>query len=107
MIDAHHGWNHSYKPQFLGLTVGVIMTFAAYRIVMYHHLAGFTLIATIFILALIQALLQFVFFLHLGLESKPQWGMLTFLFTALVLIIIVGGSLWIMNNMNYNLMPPM
>ena len=107
MIDAHHGWNASYKPQFLGLTSSLILTFAAYRIVIHHHLEGLALIITVLALAGLQAVLQLIFFLHLGLESKPHWGLLTFLFTFLVLIIIVGGTLWIMGNLNYDLMPTM
>ncbi len=107
MIDAHHGWNASYKPQFLGFVMSVILTVAAYRIVTYNELSDFLLTLTICGIALLQALVQLVFMLHLGLETKPHWGMITFLFTVFVVIIIIGGSLWIMNNLNYDLMPQM
>ena len=107
MIDAHHGWNYSYKPQFLGFVTSLLLTLAAYRIVTHYELTDFLLILTVSGLAILQALLQLFFFLHLGLEEKPQWGLITFLFTALVMVIIIGGSMWIMNNLNYNLMPPM
>lgn len=107
MIDPRHGWNVSFKPQFIGFTSSLILTLAAYRIVGGHHLAGDLLVYTIFGLAVIQALVQLVFFLHLGLESKPHWNMITFLFTVMVILIIIGGSIWIMDNLNYNLMPPM
>ncbi len=107
MIDLHHGWNRSYKPQFLGLVTSLTLVVASYRIATHHEVIGFHLLLTILGLAVAQALLQLFFFLHLGLESKPHWGMATFLFTALVVVIIIGGSLWIMDNLNYNLMPPM
>jgi cytochrome o ubiquinol oxidase operon protein cyoD len=107
MIDAHHGWNASHKPQYVGFSMSVILTIAAYRIVVHHELTDFLLVVTITSFAFLQAIIQLVFFLHLGLESKPHWGMITFLFTALVILIVIGGSLWIMSNLNYDLMPNM
>lgn len=107
MIDAHHGWNASYKPQFIGFTMSFLLTVAVYRIVTHYELTNFLLHFTIVGFALAQALIQFVFFLQLGLESKPHWAFITFLFTALILVIVIGGSLWIMTNLNYDLMPKM
>jgi len=107
MIDLHHGWNRSFKPQFLGFVFSALLTFAAYRIVMHHHFADGALMWTIVGLGVTQAILQLVFFLHLGLETKPHWNMITFLFTVLVILIVVGGSVWIMDSLNYNLMPTM
>lgn len=104
MIDLHHGWNRSLKPLFLGFTLSVILTYAAYRIVTRSHLAEEALIYTLFSLGAVQALLQFVFFLHVGLESKPHWNIITFLFMVLVVVVVIGGSLWIMHTLNYNVM---
>lgn len=106
-MDRLQGWNVSLKPLVLGLVFSLILILAAYRIVTYYHLTSQILIYTVFFLGIIQALIQLVFFLHLGLESKPHWFLITFSFTVLVLLIVVGGSIWIMNNLNYNLMPPM
>jgi cytochrome o ubiquinol oxidase subunit IV len=107
MIDAHHGWNASYKPQYLGLVLSLILTIAAYRIVTHYDLTEQLLTLTIVGLGLLQVITQLFFFLHLGLESKPHWGMVTFIFTVLVIGIVIGGSLWIMSNLNYDLMPQM
>lgn len=107
MIDKLHRWNISFKPPILGFIFSLILLFAVYRFTEKHHLAHSLLIITVFSFAVIQALIQFVFFLHLGLESKPHENTIAFLFMVLVIIIIVGGSLWIMNNLNYNMMPPM
>ena len=107
MIDPHHGWNVSFKPQYLGFISSLILTIAIYRIVIHHHLGGWVLAMAIFGLALIQAFVQLIFFLHLSLETKPRWNLITFLFTVLVIIVVIGGSLWIMSNLNYNLMPTM
>jgi cytochrome o ubiquinol oxidase operon protein cyoD len=107
MIDLHHGWNFSYKPQFIAFVSSLILLVACYRIVSHYGLTDVLLTTTVFSAAVLQALLQLVFFMHLGLEEKPYWKMITFLFTILIVVIIIGGTLWIMNNLDYNLMPSM
>lgn len=49
--------------------------------------------------------IQLFFFLHLGQESKPYWNSQLFLFMLTILVILVIGSLWIMHNLSYNVMP--
>ena len=107
MIDAKHGWNASFKPQFLGFVLSLILIVSSYLIVTHHLLSDQLLVFIIFGLSIAQALIQLVFFLHLGLESKPHWNSITFLFVVLVIFIVIGGSLWIMSNLDYNLMPTM
>jgi len=105
MIDARHGWNVSFKPIYLGFILSLILVAAAYRIVTYYHLSHWALVLTIFALGLAQAIIQLVFFLHLGLGAKPHWNLISFFFMVLVVVVVVGGSLWIMWNLSYNLMP--
>jgi cytochrome o ubiquinol oxidase subunit IV len=105
MIDPHSRWNVSFKPQFLGFVFSIILTLAAYRIVTHYHLTNLVLIVTLFSIGISQALVQLIFFLHLSLESKPRWNLITFLFMVLIVFVVIGGSLWIMYNLSYNLMP--
>lgn len=107
MIDSHHGWNKSYKPLYLGYVVSMILMVATYRLIVYLHLVGHALTYTVFGSAIASAIFQLIFFLHLGLEEKPNWTLLTFLFLVLVIILIIGLTLWIMDNLNYNVMPKM
>ena len=56
-------------------------------------------------LAIAQLVVQLLFFFHLGKESKPRLNTTSFLFMLMVVGIIAFGSLWIMYNLNYNMMP--
>jgi cytochrome o ubiquinol oxidase operon protein cyoD len=85
--------------------LSIALTMAAYLSVVNDILTGKTLIMVIVGLAVAQLLVQLLFFLHLGNEAKPRWNLVIFLFMVLVLSIVVGGSLWIMNNLDYNMMP--
>lgn len=88
----------------VGFAWSVLLTLGAYVAVVSHMLARRDLIIYIMILAIIQVWVQLYFFLHLGSEPKPRWNIWTFLFMSLILLIIVIGSLWIMHNLNYNMM---
>ena len=107
MIDAHHNWNLSFKPITLGFIFSLILTAAAYRIVTHYHLSNMVLTSAVVVLGCVQAVLQVIFYLHVGLEAKPHWNTVMFLFMVLLMVIVVGGSLWIMHNLGYNVMPSM
>lgn len=95
------------KLYIMGFCWSVILTVAAYVAVVNQLLERGELIAYITVLALVQVAVQLYFFLHLGSESGPRWKLWTLLFMGAVLSIIVIGSLWIMHNLNYNMMPEM
>jgi cytochrome o ubiquinol oxidase operon protein cyoD len=90
-----------------GYILSLELTLAAYFFVK-HHISLTTtyshdkLIAVIIVLAISQLFVQLLFFLHLSKESRPRWNLIVLLFAAMVLLIVVLGSLWIMNNLNYH-----
>jgi cytochrome o ubiquinol oxidase operon protein cyoD len=45
------------------------------------------------------------YFLHLDGSDGQRWNVMALLFTVLILFIVLAGSLWIMHNMNANMMP--
>lgn len=95
----------SIRHYTVGFVASVFLTMVAYIVVAGHAFDRNITIAIIMGLAVIQLIVQLVFFLHFNQESKPRWNIAAFLFTALVVLIIVGGSLWIMNNLQYNMSP--
>jgi cytochrome o ubiquinol oxidase operon protein cyoD len=104
LMDMHHGWYVSFKPLFVGLIASLILLAVAFIMVVAGDVEKAVLYPTLFGLACLQALVQLIFFMHLGIESKPRWNVLSFVFLIFIMIIIVGGSIWIMNNLNYNMM---
>jgi cytochrome o ubiquinol oxidase subunit IV len=102
-MDAYHKWNKSVRPLTLGLFISLIFTLASYFAVTKQLFVGWPLVAVIVAFGSLQATAQLFYFLHLGLESKPRWNLVTFLFMLLILIVVVGGSMWIMYNLNYHM----
>ena len=107
MIDAHHKWNTSSKPLIWGLIFSFLLTFAAYVAVDRQVHNPSVLIGLVLGLGTLQIIIQLVCFLHVGIEKKPYLSLIMFLFMLLVAFVIVGGSIWIMNNLDYNVMPNM
>ncbi|SJN12978.1 Cytochrome O ubiquinol oxidase subunit IV [Halomonas citrativorans] len=54
--------------------------------------------------AVLQVLVQLVMFMHLDFKTEDGWNMLSFVFTVLILGLVVGGSLWIMQHLHLNMM---
>lgn len=91
-----------------GFVFSLTLTLLAYLLVRRHinshHLifSDSFLIAAISVLAVTQLFVQLVFFLHLDRESKPRWNNTVLAFAAMVVLVLVFGSLWIMTNLNYH-----
>ncbi len=101
--DTGRGTILSYS---LGFLTSVELTLGAYLLVAHHAFSSGRLIFAIIGLAIAQLLVQLVFFLHLGRESKPRWNLVVFSFALTVVLILVIGSLWIMNHLDYSHMTP-
>lgn len=97
----------SFRSYFIGLIASLLITSLAFFLVIKFEISKTTLIYTLISLALIQAVIHFIFFLHVGQEEKPRYEVYSLLFTLLILVIIVVGSLWIMNDLNDRMMPDM
>lgn len=96
----------SMWPYITGFVLAVLLTFSAYEFVVNHYVTGIGLLAIIVTLAVAQLIVQLIFFLHLGRGKEARWNLVAFLFMLIILVILVAGSLWIMYNLNYNMMSP-
>ena len=90
----------------IGFGLSLILTSGAFLLVEQHNLNRGLIVGLIVGLALIQLIIQLVFFLHLNRETKPRWNLFVFMFMLLVLSILVIGSLWIMNHLDYSMAKP-
>jgi cytochrome o ubiquinol oxidase operon protein cyoD len=93
------------KTYLTGFLTCIVLTLASYVCVDKSLFSTTTLMGIIVGLALLQTVVQMVLFLHLGQEKKPHWNLNTFLFAALIIVVLIVGSLWIMNRLSYRMMP--
>lgn len=107
-VEAMHQENSfgTKKTYLTGFLLSLALTLIAYIAVTRHVDSHHTIFTDEFLmiwvgtLAICQLVVQLVFFLHLGRESKPRWNLTVLAFAAMVVLILVGGSLWIMWNLD-------
>lgn len=110
--DAHlpaHGdtQTHGSRRGYLtGFVLAVILTVIPFWLVMGEVLEDTTITALlVFACAIIQIFVHVVYFLHLDTRAEGGWSLISFLFTIVIVGIMISGSVWIMFHLNTNLMP--
>ena len=93
----------TYTNYIVGYVLSIVLTLAAFALVDSYSSQLFIsqnmLVVTLLLLALAQLFVQLFCFLHL--RSQGKWHTLTLLFALLVVVILVGGSIWIMTHLNH------
>ena len=116
--DAHHGdhghgqgdhHDHgSYSSYITGFVLAVILTVIPFGIVMGGWIDSRPLaVGIIVICAVAQMLVHMVYFLHMNSRAEEGWTLLSTLFTIVIVVIVLAGSLWVMFQKNQNMMPQM
>jgi len=103
---AEHETTHLSLGRYVGgFAASIALTLVAYLLATHGRAGTNTLVALLAGLAIVQFLVQMVFFLHVGEERRPRWKLLVMWLMLIVVLILVGGSIWIMNNLNYRMSP--
>ncbi|KFL32427.1 cytochrome C oxidase [Devosia riboflavina] len=87
-----------------GLGLAALLTALAFGLAVFKIFSGPALFAAIGVLALAQIAAQFRFFLHIDLSRQKREDLQLILFTGLLILIMVGGSLWIMASLDQRMM---
>ncbi|MES2402498.1 MAG: cytochrome C oxidase subunit IV family protein [Pseudomonadota bacterium] len=89
-----------------GGSLALLLTITAFALVLWAGLPRFSLLIATGGLALVQILVQLRCFLHIGLRQKRE-DLQLILFSALLLIIMVMGSIWIMASLSTRMAMPL
>ena len=107
--DHGHGEGEahgSFKGYMIGFLLSVVLTAIPFWLVMGGVFQDKQLTTIIIIaFAMVQILVHMVYFLHMNTSSEGGWNMLALIFTVVLVVITLSGSLWVMYHMNTNMMP--
>lgn len=92
------------KSYIIGLVLSLILTFTAFILAGRHMMTTEHLYIFLMLLAVIQLFVQVVCFLRLNASPEGRWDLMPFLFAIVIVLVLVIGSMWIMFNLNYNMM---
>jgi cytochrome o ubiquinol oxidase subunit IV len=96
----------AFASRFTGFIASLILTLIAYSIIVSPEFFNFnirTAVIVIFVLALVQSLVQLIFFINVWKEEGPLWNLGIFISTVSIIFIIIFFSIWIINHLNYNM----
>jgi cytochrome o ubiquinol oxidase operon protein cyoD len=97
----------SYRSNTTGFIFSLLLTLASFGIVMNGHIPASLTLAVIVTLAVLQIIAQMHFFLHLDNSPTQRWNVMILLYTLLIIVFVVLGTLWIMYNAHIRMMPMM
>ena len=97
-------------PRLLGYCVGlglaILLTATSFFIAGTNLVWRPSIPVALVVLAIAQMGVHLVFFIHITTDPDNTNNILALAFGLLIVFLVVGGSLWIMSNLNQN-MPPM
>lgn len=102
--EASHG---TLKGYMTGFVLAVILTAIPFWLVMGKVFEQSNVTALVILgLAVVQIVVHMVYFLHMNAKSEGGWTLLALIFTLVLVVITLSGSLWVMYHLNHNMMPP-
>ncbi|MCT9074111.1 cytochrome o ubiquinol oxidase subunit IV [Cupriavidus gilardii] len=111
--DDHHdhddGAAHgTLKSYVIGFVLSVILTAIPFWLVMGQVIDNQNTTALVILgFGAVQIVVHMIYFLHMNTKSEGGWNMLALIFTIILVVITLAGSLWVMYHMNTNMMPTM
>lgn len=103
---GHEPHNHgSFKSYMIGFVLSVILTAIPFALVMTGVLPKQATALLVMGFAVVQIVVHMIYFLHMNSKSEGGWTMLALIFTIIVVVIALSGSLWVMYHLNTNMMP--
>lgn len=99
-----HGTTKSY---LIGFALSAVLTAIPFWLVMTGALTPAATAAAVVAMAVAQILVHTVCFLHVNTRAEGGWTLLAYVFTGVLLLILIVGSIWIMYHLNTNTMPGM
>jgi cytochrome o ubiquinol oxidase operon protein cyoD len=104
--DAQAGSHSTLKGYMTGFVLAALLTAIPFYLVMGKVFASSTTTAIVVLgFAAVQIVVHMVYFLHMNTKSEGGWSLLALLFTLVLVVITLSGSLWVMYHLNHNMMP--
>ncbi|WP_306146260.1 cytochrome o ubiquinol oxidase subunit IV [Roseibium sp. MMSF_3412] len=100
----HHSAERSLSTYLTGFALAVVLTAIPFALVWGGLLTGPAVYVVIAVAAVIQVVVHLVFFLHMNFKSTPGENLFFLGFAAVLICIMVGGSLWIMMDLHHRMM---
>jgi cytochrome o ubiquinol oxidase operon protein cyoD len=100
-----HEHTGNYLTYTVGLGLAILATIGSFVVSQTNLLWPPGIPVGLLVLAVAQIGVHLVFFLYLGSGSDNTNNILALAFGVLIVFLVIGGSIWIIANLNENMMP--
>jgi cytochrome o ubiquinol oxidase operon protein cyoD len=91
------------RSYLTGFALALVLTATPFALVVAGTLPRVPALTVIAVAAVIQILVHLHYFLHLDLTSTPRENLLAIAFAAILIFMMIGGSLWIMFDLHHRM----
>jgi cytochrome o ubiquinol oxidase operon protein cyoD len=107
--DHGHDGGHpesTLKGYLTGFALSVVLTAVPFWLVMTGKLGSNEATAiAILVIGAIQIVVHMIYFLHMTPSAEGGWSLMALIFTIVLVVITLSGSLWVMYHLTTNMMP--
>ncbi len=96
-----HGSSRNYLTGFLLCAILTVIPFALVMNPVFSRPATLLILVAF---AVVQIVVQLIYFLHMNRSSEGGWNLISFVFTLVILFIVVALSIWIIWSMHFHMM---
>ncbi|SLN55522.1 Cytochrome bo(3) ubiquinol oxidase subunit 4 [Aquimixticola soesokkakensis] len=97
----------TYTGYLTGYVLAAVLSVIPFGAVMLGGLSTHAVMVIIGLTALIQAAVQLKYFLHIDFKHSPKENLFALAFAVVLVVLMIGGSLWIVSDLNARMMPAM
>ena len=103
-VDGH-GVGQAVLVYVIGLVLAIGLTATSFFVAGTDLVWAPSIPVALVVLAIAQMGVHLVFFLHITTGPDNTNNVMALAFGVLIVVLLMGGSLWIMANLNHNMMP--
>lgn len=92
------------QPYVTGFVLAFVLTGVPFGLVAAELLPRFTTLVVIAVLAVVQVVVHLRYFLHIEAQSTPRDSLMALAFAAVLIFLMIGGTLWIMLDLDARMM---
>ena len=103
--EEHHSVGERVLGYVVGLGLALLLTATSFFIAGTDLVWQPSIPVALIVLAIAQMGVHLVFFLHITTGADNTNNVMALAFGLLIVFLVIGGSLWIMDHLNQNMMP--
>ncbi len=103
--EEGHNVGEAIRNYLIGLGLAILLTATSFYIATTDLVWSLSIPVALVVLAIAHMGVHLVFFLHITTGPENTNNVMALFFGVLIVMLVIGGSLWIMAHLNQNMMP--